>query len=91
MLKIGVGRLRSHAYELFAIKNLPLAYRMRLEYFVEQMDLPGDNCEHETIILDDQFSCRAKGIDDAVNDQKNPKNAVGINQAAEELRKRYTK
>jgi dTDP-4-amino-4,6-dideoxygalactose transaminase len=64
------------------------------EYFdFENMNLPEAQraCEHEAVWLDENvFRAGAKGVDDAVNAiKKIQKNSVELNEAAEELRKKY--
>ena len=64
------------------------------EYFdFENMDLPVAEraCRHEAVWLDERvFRAGQKGVDDAVKAiKKIQKNAAELNEAAEELRKKY--
>ena len=66
------------------------------EYFdFKNMNLPEATraCEHEAVWLDENiFRAGPKGVDDAVNAIKKIRsNAKELNQAAEELRKKYGK
>ena len=64
------------------------------EYFdFENMNLPEAQraCKHEAVWLDENiFRAGPKGVDDAVNAiKKIQKNSMELNEAAEELRKKY--
>lgn len=82
-------------YDLFQPQKSKLAVPNAFpEYFdFEKLDLPEAirACEHEAVWLDEAlFRAGPKGVDDAVEAiKKIQKNAVELNNAAEELREKY--
>jgi dTDP-4-amino-4,6-dideoxygalactose transaminase len=84
-----------HNYELFQPQKSTLAVPSAFpEYFrFEEMNLPESTraCEREAVWLDESvFRSGPKGVDDAVEAiKKIQKNAVELNQAADELREKY--
>lgn len=84
-----------HNYELFQPQKSTLAVPNAFpEYFkFEEMNLPEATraCEHDAVWLDEAvFRAGPKGVDDAVSAiKKIQKNAVELNKAGEELRKKY--
>ncbi len=92
-----VGYEAMHNYELFQPQRSKLAVPNAFpEYFkFNEMHLPNATraCEHEAVWLDEAvFRAGAKGVDDAVAAiRKIQGNAVELNAAAEELRRKYGK
>ncbi|MBK9603556.1 MAG: DegT/DnrJ/EryC1/StrS family aminotransferase [Anaerolineales bacterium] len=90
-----VGYEAMHNYELFQPQRSKLAVPNAFpEYFdFKNMNLPEATraCEHEAVWLDEAiFREGTKGVDDAVAALKKiQKNAVELNAAADELRKKY--
>jgi hypothetical protein len=86
-----------HNYELFQPQKSSLAVPNAFpEYFnFSEMNLPEATraCEHEAVWLDEAiFREGPRGVDDAVAAiKKIQKNAGELNQAAEELRRKYGK
>jgi L-glutamine:2-deoxy-scyllo-inosose/3-amino-2,3-dideoxy-scyllo-inosose aminotransferase len=85
-----------HNYSLFQPQKSKLAVPNAFpEYFdFKNMSLPAAEraCEHEAVWLDESvFRAGQKGVDDAVSAiKKIQANAKELNEAAEELRKKYT-
>ena len=92
-----VGYEAMNNYELFQPQRSALAVPNAFpEYFnFGEMNLPeaARACEHEAVWLDEAvFRAGPKGVDDAVSAiKKIQKNSIELNNAADELRKRYGK
>ena len=90
-----VGYEAMHNYELFQPQNSNLAVPKAFpQYFdFESMHLPEAvrACEHEAVWLDEAvFRAGLQGVDDAVAAiKKVQRNAAELNEAADELRRRY--
>ncbi len=90
-----VGYEAMHNYELFQPQRSQLAVpRAFPEYFdFKKMQLPEATraCEHEAVWLDEAvFRAGPQGVDDAVSAiKKIQRNAAELNEAADELRRRY--